>query len=221
MSDFDYAKISLASRPMMAVMIAQFMSAFGDNVLLFAILALLKQQFWPDWSQPILQIVFVATYILLAPFVGQIADSFSKGRGMMLSNNLKFFGALIIFYGANPFLGYCLVGVGAAAYSPAKYGILNELTRDELLVKANGLMEASTIAAILLGSVTGGALADINVLNALVVCIVAYGMALAANTLIPRLLAARPACLWRLGRCQRSFFMPARFFGRMGRVASH
>lgn len=67
---------------------------------------------------------FVAAYIVLAPFVGQVADSFAKGRVMMFANTLKLAGALLICFGGNPFLGYTLVGVGAAAYSPAKYGIL-------------------------------------------------------------------------------------------------
>ena len=107
--------------------------------------------------------VFVGAYILFAPFVGQVADSFAKGRVMMFANGLKLLGAASICFGINPFLGYTLVGVGAAAYSPAKYGILGELTTGSKLVKANGLMEASTIAAILLGSVAGGVLADWHV----------------------------------------------------------
>lgn len=167
---------SLMSRGMLAVIVAQFFSAFGDNALLFATLAVLKNQLWPDWSQPVLQMVFVATYILLAPFVGQMADSFAKGRVMMLANGLKLLGALAICIGLNPFIGYALVGVGAAAYSPAKYGILGEITRGEQLVKANGLMEASTIAAILLGSVAGGVLADRSLLAALGICVLTYAL---------------------------------------------
>ena len=154
----------LMSKSMSAVIVAQFLSAFGDNALLFAALALIKQQLYPDWSQPVLQMAFVATYIILAPFVGQFADSFSKGRVMMVANLLKLAGAAVICAGMNPFLGYTLVGIGAAAYSPAKYGILGEIASGEQLVKANGLMEASTIAAILLGSVAGGALADWSIL---------------------------------------------------------
>lgn len=155
MSQQELADKPLLSRGMIAVLCAQFFSAFGDNALLFATLALIKQQLYPDWSQPILQMAFVATYIVLAPFVGQFADSFAKGRVMMVANGLKLAGALVICFGFNPFLGYSLVGVGAAAYSPAKYGILGEITSGEQLVKANGMMEASTIAAILLGSVAG------------------------------------------------------------------
>ena len=158
---------SLWSKGMKAVIVAQFLSAFGDNALLFATLALLKAEFYPDWSQPILQMVFVGAYILFAPFVGQIADSFPKGRVMMVANGLKLLGAASICIGINPFIGYTLVGVGAAAYSPAKYGILGELTTGDKLVKANGLMESSTIAAILLGSMAGGILADWHVLASL------------------------------------------------------
>lgn len=175
----------------MAVIVAQFFSAFGDNALLFATLAVLKQLIYPDWSQPVLQMVFVATYIILAPFVGQLADSFAKGRVMMFANSLKLLGALTICMGLDPFFGYCLVGIGAAAYSPAKYGILGELTGGDTLVKANGLMESSTIAAILLGSVAGGFLADWDLTGALLTCVVVYGLAVAANLLIPTLAVAR------------------------------
>lgn len=204
----------LMSRGMIAVIIAQFFSAFGDNALLFATLAVLKSQFYPDWSQPVLQILFVAAYILLAPFVGQVADSMAKGRVMMLANSLKLLGALVICFGFNPFLGYTLVGAGAAAYSPAKYGILGEITHGEKLVKANGLMEASTIAAILLGSVAGGMLADWHILAALGICALTYGIAVVANLFIPKLQAARPGQSWQLGMMVRSFFSAAALLWR-------
>lgn len=204
----------LMSRGMIAVIIAQFFSAFGDNALLFATLAVLKSQFYPDWSQPVLQMLFVAAYILLAPFVGQVADSMAKGRVMMLANSLKLLGALVICFGFNPFLGYTLVGAGAAAYSPAKYGILGEITHGEKLVKANGLMEASTIAAILLGSVAGGMLADWHLLAALGICALTYGIAVVANLFIPKLQAARPGQSWQLGMMVRSFFSAAALLWR-------
>ncbi|MFI8417449.1 lysophospholipid transporter LplT [Serratia sp. NPDC078593] len=196
----------LLSRGMIAVICAQFFSAFGDNALLFATLALIKQQLYPDWSQPILQMAFVATYIILAPFVGQIADSFAKGRVMMFANGLKLAGALAICFGLNPFIGYSLVGIGAASYSPAKYGILGEITSGEKLVKANGLMEASTIAAILIGSVAGGVLADWHIVAALTVCALAYAVAVAANLYIPYLVAARSGASWAPRAMTRRFF---------------
>ncbi|HBV38384.1 MAG TPA: lysophospholipid transporter LplT [Erwinia sp.] len=206
----------LLSRGMVAVIIAQFLSAFGDNALLFATLAVLKQQVYPDWSQPVLQMVFVATYIILAPFVGQIADSFAKGRVMMAANGFKLLGALTICFGFNPFIGYALVGIGAAAYSPAKYGILGEITGGETLVKANGLMESSTIAAILLGSIAGGVLADWNLTGALIVCVLAYGLAVAANVPIPKLAAARAGQSWHPLRMSSSFFQACRELWRNG-----
>ncbi|ECZ7155897.1 lysophospholipid transporter LplT [Salmonella enterica subsp. enterica serovar Javiana] len=206
MSESVRTNTSIWSKGMLSVIVAQFLSAFGDNALLFATLALLKAQFYPDWSQPVLQMVFVGAYILFAPFVGQIADSFAKGRVMMVANGLKLAGAAGICLGVNPFVGYTLVGIGAAAYSPAKYGILGELTTGDKLVKANGLMEASTIAAILLGSVAGGVLADWHVIAALVACALAYAGAVAANLFIPKLVAARPGQSWRLSAMTRSFF---------------
>ncbi len=124
---------------------------------------------------------------------------------MMFANGLKLLGAASICFGINPFLGYTLVGVGAAAYSPAKYGILGELTTGSKLVKANGLMEASTIAAILLGSVAGGVLADWHVLVATAACALAYGGAVVANIYIPKLAAARPGQSRNLINMTRSF----------------
>jgi MFS transporter, LPLT family, lysophospholipid transporter len=216
MHESVHTNTSLCSKGMLAVIAAQFLSAFGDNALLFATLALLKAEFYPDWSQPILQMVFVGAYIIFAPFVGQVADSFPKGRVMMFANGLKLLGAASICFGINPFIGYTLVGVGAAAYSPAKYGILGELTTGDKLVKANGLMESSTIAAILLGSVAGGVLADWHVLAALGVCAVVYGGAVVANLFIPKLPVARPGQSWRFTPMTSSFFNACRLLWRNG-----
>lgn len=214
MSKLAHTNNSLWSKGMIAVTCAQFLSAFGDNALLFATLALMKQQFYPDWSQPILQMVFVGAYILFAPFVGQFADSFPKGRVMMIANSMKLIGAAAICFGLNPFIGYTLVGIGAAAYSPAKYGILGELTTGDKLVKANGLMESSTIAAILLGSMTGGVLADWHVLAALIACAIMYAGAVAANLFITPLPAARPGHSWHPRAMVRSFLDAAKTLWR-------
>jgi LPLT family lysophospholipid transporter-like MFS transporter len=170
---------------MAAVLAAQFLSAIADNALLFGTLALLKAKLYPEWTQPLLQEFFVGAYILLAPFAGPLADSLPKGRVMLLSNGLKLAGALSILAGMNPFLAYGLVGVGAATYSPAKYGILSELTSIDQLVKANGLMESSTIAAILIGAVAGGTLADWSVPGALAAVTACYALAIVANLFIP------------------------------------
>lgn len=182
----------LWSGGMIAVLIAQFLSAMSDNALLFGALALLRMDHYPDWTAPLLQEFFVGAYIILAPFAGPFADALPKGRVMLISNGLKLAGALGMYGGLNPFLAYGLVGIGAAAYSPAKYGILSELTSSEHLVKANGLMESSTIAAILVGAIAGGTLADWSVPGTVAIVTACYGAAAAANLLIPRLAPAHP-----------------------------
>lgn len=200
----------LWSRGMIAVLTAQFLSALADNALLFGALALLKLDHYPDWTAPLLQEFFVGAYIILAPFAGPFADSLPKGRVMLLSNGLKLAGALGMCVGLNPFVAYALVGAGAAAYSPAKYGILSELTSPDKLVKANGLIESSTIAAILAGAILGGTLADWSVPGALVVVTVAYALAAAANLLIPRLPAAHPLGSFSFGGVFRDFVQAVR-----------
>ncbi len=180
------------SRALAAVLAAQFLSALADNALLFGALALLRAQHFPDWSAPLLQEFFVIGFIVLAPFVGGIADAYPKGRVMLIANAVKLFGALSMWAGVNPFLAYSLVGIGATTYSPAKYGILSEIVPPAQLVMANGLLEGSTIAAILAGAIAGGALADWDVNGALLCIALCYALAAAANLLIPRLPAAHP-----------------------------
>jgi MFS transporter, LPLT family, lysophospholipid transporter len=181
----------LWSRALVAVLLAQFLSAMADNALLFGALALLRNHHYPSWTAPLLQEFFVGAFILLAPFVGPFADSRSKGAVMLIANGVKLIGSLGMCIGLNPFLMYGLVGAGAAAYSPAKYGILSELTSTDHLVKANSLIESSTIAAILIGAVSGGTLADWSVPATLAIVTGCYAAAAMANLLIPRLPPAR------------------------------
>jgi LPLT family lysophospholipid transporter-like MFS transporter len=195
---------------MIAVLLAQFLSAMADNALLFGALALLRLDHYPPWSAPLLQEFFVGAYILLAPFVGPFADGLPKGRVMLLANGLKLVGSLGMCVGLNPFVAYGLVGAGAAAYSPAKYGILSELVPARLLVKANGLMESSTIAAILVGAIAGGTLADWNVAGGLAIVTACYATAVGANLLIPRLPAAHPLHRISLATVLRDFGMALR-----------
>jgi LPLT family lysophospholipid transporter-like MFS transporter len=178
--------LSLRSRGMLAVLLAQFLSAFGDNALLIAAIALVKADGHAGWI-PLLQAFFVIPFILLAPFVGALADAFPKGRVMLFANGLKLVGALSMAVGLPPLLCYGMAGVGAAAYSPAKYGILSQLFGADKLVKANSLLEGSTIVAILLGVVVGGWLADQSLTWAFTGVIGVYALAAAINLLIPRL----------------------------------
>ena len=183
--------LPLLSLPMGAVLLAQFFSAFGDNALLITAIALVKSEGHPDWI-PLLQACFVIPFILLAPFVGALADAFPKGRVMLFANGLKLAGAAALAAGLNPLVCYGAAGVGAAAYSPAKYGILSQLFGPEKLVKANGMLEGSTIVAILLGVVVGGWLADLSLAHAFAGVMGMYALAAAINLLIPRLPPEHP-----------------------------
>lgn len=145
------------------ILAAQFFSALADNALLFAAIALLHEVHAPEWHTPILQAAFVVSYIVLAPFVGAFADSLPKGRVMLISNGIKLFGCIAMLVGVNPLLAYAVAGLGAAAYSPAKYGILTEYLPSDQLVLANSWIEGLTVAAIVLGAVLGGILIGPNI----------------------------------------------------------
>ena len=140
------------------IMAAQFFSSLADNALLIAAIALLLDLQSPQWMTPLLKLFFVLSYVVLAAFVGAFADSRPKGRVMFLTNTIKVVGCLTMLAGAHPLLAYGIVGFGAAAYSPAKYGILTELLPPERLVAANSWIEGTTVSSIILGTVCGGAL---------------------------------------------------------------
>ena len=147
------------------ILAAQFFSALADNALLFAAIALLRDMHAPAWHTPVLQEAFVLSYIVLAPFVGAFADSLPKGRVMFISNAIKFCGCILMLAGVNPLIAYGVAGFGAAAYSPAKYGILTEYLPPEKLVLANSWMEGLTVVAIILGAVVGGVLITPEIAN--------------------------------------------------------
>jgi LPLT family lysophospholipid transporter-like MFS transporter len=144
------------TRGFYTILAAQFFSALADNALLFAAIALLKEMSAPDWHTPVLQQFFVFAYIVLAPFVGPFADSLPKGRVMLVSNTVKIIGCTAMLAGLQPLYAYGIVGIGAAMYSPAKYGILTEILPPGKLVMANGWMEGLTVASIILGAIVGG-----------------------------------------------------------------
>ena len=144
------------NRGFYTIMGAQFLSSLADNALLIAAIALLTSLQAPDWMTPLLKLFFVVSYVCLAAWVGIFADSMPKGRVMFITNFLKCCGCLLMLFGSHPLLAYAVVGVGAAAYSPAKYGILTELLPPGKLVIANGWIEGLTVASIILGVVLGG-----------------------------------------------------------------
>ena len=140
------------------IMAAQFFSSLADNALFVAAVELIKAGGGPEWQGAALVPMFALFYVVLAPFVGAFADSRPKGQVMFVSNGIKVVGCLMMLFGSHPLLAYAIVGLGAAAYSPAKYGILTELLPASLLVKANGWIEGLTIASIILGVLLGGQL---------------------------------------------------------------
>ncbi|RTL15523.1 MAG: lysophospholipid transporter LplT [Burkholderiales bacterium] len=137
---------------------AQFASALADNALLIVAIALLAQQGYAPWWAPLLKVGFMAAYVVLAPWVGPLADAFAKGRVMAAMNLVKIVGLLMMAFGLNPVAALAVIGLGAAAYAPAKYGLITEMAEPEALVAANGWIEISVVSAALLGAVLGGAL---------------------------------------------------------------
>jgi hypothetical protein len=155
------------NRSFYIIMAAQFFSSLADNALLIAAIALLAQLHAPAWMTPLLKLFFVLSYVLLAAFVGAFADSRPKGNVMFITNTIKFVGCVAMLFGSHPLLSYAIVGLGAAAYSPAKYGILTELLPPEKLVAANGWIEGLTVGSIILGTVLGGVLISTTVSQSL------------------------------------------------------
>ena len=169
------------TRGFYTIMGAQFFSSLADNALLIAAIALLAQLSGPAWMTPLLKFFFTVSYVALAPFVGAFADSMPKGKVMFITNLMKIVGCLLmlfyewislaLFHAHLPdlphyvtvLLAYAVVGLGAAAYSPAKYGILTELLPPKQLVLANGWIEGLTVTSIILGVLLGGALVSSKV----------------------------------------------------------
>jgi LPLT family lysophospholipid transporter-like MFS transporter len=188
------------------IMAAQFFSSLADNALLVAAIALLMQADSPPWLTPYLKFFFVISYVVLAPFVGAFADRLPKGTVMFLANTIKIAGCALMLFDINPLLAYALVGLGAATYSPAKYGILTEYLPHSKLVAANGWIEGLTVASIILGVVLGGFLIRTGVADVLLgldlpfiettidtppdaavaIIIVVYAIAALFNLYIPR-----------------------------------
>jgi MFS family permease len=149
------------------IIAAQFVSALADNALLIVSIALLSEQGLPAWWAPMLKFVFTISYVVLAPFVGPLADAFPKARLMAWMNGVKILGVVALMMGFNPLVAFAIAGLGATAYAPAKYGLITEIVGPSLLVKANGWLETSVVCAALLGAVLGGVLVNTSVIAAL------------------------------------------------------
>lgn len=175
------------NRKIYILLLAQFLTAFADNAILFAAFAMITQEFSRgDWYQPALQASFLLSFVLLAPWVGRFADRRAKRTVLAVGNVIKAVGALMLLASIEPLIAYAVVGIGAAIYGPAKYGILPELIRHENLVKANGLMEGSTIVAIVLGAVIGARVADASIDAALWLVFASYAVSFVTALFIPK-----------------------------------
>jgi MFS transporter, LPLT family, lysophospholipid transporter len=150
-------------RGFFTIMSAQFFSSLADNALFVGAVQLLRSSGAAEWQQAALVPMFALFYVILAPFVGAYADSQPKGKVMLYSNSIKIVGCLMMLFGSHPLMSYAIVGLGAAAYSPAKYGILTELLPASQLVRANGWIEGLTITSIILGVLLGGQLVGLQV----------------------------------------------------------
>src|SRR5689334_16162746 len=156
------------------LVVAQFLSALADNALLIVAIALLELQGLPGWWAPLLKLSFVVSYVVLAPFLGPLADAIPKARLMAWMNATKAIGVATLFAGVHPALAFGIVGLAAAAYAPAKYGLVTEMVAADRLVAANGWIEVAVVAAVLLGATFGGVLVtdaaanlDVHLRNAL------------------------------------------------------
>ena len=186
-------------RGFFTIMSAQFFSSLADIALFVAAVQLLISSGAPDWQSAALVPMFALFYVLLAPFVGAFADALPKGRVMLISNAIKIVGCLMMLFGAHPLMAYAIVGLGAAAYSPAKYGILTELLPASQLVKANGWIEGLTIGSIILGVLLGGQLVG-PVLSQLLLAIdlpfIHTGIDTPAQAAIAALIAVYAVAAW-------------------------
>lgn len=175
------------SRAVYVLLLAQFLTAFADNAILFTAFAMISQAGeYGDWYRSALQASFLVAFVVLAPWVGRFADQHAKNRVLAWGNGIKAAGVTLLLAGVDPLLSYGVVGIGAAVYGPAKYGILPDLVAADRLVKANGLVEGSTILAIVLGAVIGAHLADHSIGAALALVGSAYLGSLAAALFLPR-----------------------------------
>ncbi len=175
---------------------AQFFSSLADNALLIVAIKLLEEIAAPAWATPMLKFVFVISYVVLAAFVAAFADAHPKGRVMLTTNLIKICGLFMMIFWVHPLLAYAVVGFGAAAYSPAKYGILTELLPAEKLVIANSWIEGTTVVSIILGVGTGGFLISPHIEGFLGALHLPFSATLAQAALWPILLfyAVAAAC---------------------------
>lgn len=174
-------------KPLNRLLITQFLSALADNMILMATIHVITAKAHGNVYLGIVQAAFFIAYILLAPYAGVLSEKVPKASVLWIGNILKLVGALLLLVGLDPALSYAIVGIGACLYSPGKYGILKELTKNENeLYRANGLVEGSTIVAILLGTVLGGFLSTHSYQLAMSVILAFYALSFLFAWILPK-----------------------------------
>ena len=219
---FNFKRVNITmNKQIYPLLIAQFLSAFGDNAILFTVLAIVIQAGTKaSWYIPALQAVFLIAYVVLGPWVGGIADRHAKARILLIANLIKAAGTILLLIGVEPLVAYGIVGMGAAIYSPAKYGILPELVGHDLLVKANSWIEGSTILAILMGMKVGAMVADHSTSMALMGIVVLFIISAFATLALPTNISKKDTdelALVEFGKQMALFFTtPRSRFGVLG-----
>lgn len=140
------------------LVLVQFISTLADNAFLIVAIARVMELDGPSWLIPVLKISFTLFYVVLAPFVGPLADAFPKGRVILFANTIKAFSLALLLLGASPIVAIGLAGLGASISAPARYGLVTEWLPARYLVRANGYLEGGTVTAVILGTVLGGVL---------------------------------------------------------------
>jgi acyl-[acyl-carrier-protein]-phospholipid O-acyltransferase/long-chain-fatty-acid--[acyl-carrier-protein] ligase len=143
----------------------QFLAAFNDNVYKMIVsvgaVELAANQLLGSRYLALAGAVFVLPFLLFAGYAGQLADRFSKTRVLQITKAFEIlimaFGIIALYVRSIEMLLIVLflLALQANFFSPAKYGILPEMLGEAQLTNANGLLELTTFAAIVLGTSAG------------------------------------------------------------------
>jgi acyl-[acyl-carrier-protein]-phospholipid O-acyltransferase/long-chain-fatty-acid--[acyl-carrier-protein] ligase len=153
--------------PLRGLFVTQFLGSFNDNawkqIVIFLAIAAAASTAEGQEHTAIAQIVLMIPLMLISLPAGVLADRLSK-RSVIVATKvfelalmLAGVAALIVQPGGGT-LGLAvlgLLGVQAAFFGPAKYGIIPELVPRERLSAANGVLEMGSNLAILSGMVAG------------------------------------------------------------------
>jgi acyl-[acyl-carrier-protein]-phospholipid O-acyltransferase/long-chain-fatty-acid--[acyl-carrier-protein] ligase len=142
----------------------QFLGAFNDNVFKMIVMLFAIETLGLQRGAAIVGAIFVAPFLLFSGYAGHFADRYSKRRVLIVTKSLEIVAMALALAGF--FAGRLdmllvvlfLMATQSTFFSPAKYGIVPEILPDEELSRANGLLEMSTFAAIVLGTAMGGEL---------------------------------------------------------------